>query len=70
MFRLGRRATFNGIKVAKTIDVLPATSDRADANLWRAAQLAEPVLSFVEGPDKVCRLDQNLHPEGQAAGIV
>jgi hypothetical protein len=39
-----------------------ATPDRADADLRRAAQLAEPVLSFVEGLGQGLPVDESVRP--------
>lgn len=64
--RPGRRATFDRAKVAKTRDALLATSQRADASLRRASQLAEPVLryhaSFVEGLGQGLPVDESIRP--------
>lgn len=46
-----------------------ATSDRADASIRRAAQLAEPVLSFVEGLGQGLPIGSSVRPRGQEAGV-
>ncbi len=46
-----------------------AASDRANASLGRAAQLAEPVLSFVEGLRQGLPMDESIRPKGQSAGV-
>ncbi|GJL61009.1 MAG: hypothetical protein NPIRA03_38660 [Nitrospirales bacterium] len=42
-----------------------AKSERADANLGRAAQLAEPVLSRVEGLEQGLRVDESVRPRAR-----
>jgi len=59
--RPGSRATFVRAKVAKTRDALLATSQRADASLRRAAQLA--------GLGQGLPVDESIRPRGQAAGV-
>lgn len=46
-----------------------ASSERADANLRRPAQLAEPVLSFVEWLGQGLPIDESVRPRARAAGV-
>jgi hypothetical protein len=56
-------------KAPKPLTPCLATSDRADASLRRAAQLAEPALSFVEGLKQSPPVDESIRPKGQSGGV-
>ena len=47
----------------------PASSKEADASHRRATQLAELVLSLVEGLKQGPPVHQSVHQEGQTAGV-
>ncbi len=45
------------------------TSGRADADLRRASQLAEPVLRLFEGLGQWLPIDESIRSRGQSAGV-
>ena len=56
-------------KAPKPLTPRPASWERTDASLRRADQLAEPVLSFVEGLKQGPPADESVRPLGQTAGV-
>ncbi|MGP0591299.1 hypothetical protein ACTRXD_02005 [Nitrospira sp. T9] len=47
----------------------PASSEGTDANYGRAGQLAEPVLSFIEGLKQCSPVHESVHPWVRPAGV-
>ena len=56
-------------KVPKPMTLCLAASDRADASLERAAQLAEPVLRLLEGLRQGSPDNKSVRPKSRTAGV-
>ena len=60
---------FVSAKDPKTIDAPSGLMRGDDVSLWKVDQLAEPVLSFIEGLKQGPPADESIPPLGQTAGV-